>query len=78
MATDSTSSVMQRPGGKTYHQASSLGPVERVLEHRPPGDLDRVAETKEGQRRLGEDPTAITRTALAKISGSAFGKMWRG
>ena len=48
---------MQSPGGITYHHASALGApdVERVLEHRAPGDPGRVAEAEERERRLGED-----------------------
>ena len=55
--TASTRTVMQRPGGITYHQApGARGPgVEGVLEHRAPGDPGRVAEPEEGERRLGED-----------------------
>ena len=53
------------------------GVVERVLEHHTPRDAQRVAETEERERALGEDRDGTVNVRLAKISGITLGRMCR-
>ena len=51
----STTTTMQMPGRQQVPPGAGAdrAGVERVVEHRAPGDRGRVAEAEEGQRRLG-------------------------
>ena len=69
---------MQRPGGITYHHASALGaPDENAFSSIVPHEIwvgsPRPRKESAASERIA---TATIRTVLAKISGSALGKIW--
>jgi hypothetical protein len=76
--TASTSTVMQRPGGTTYHHAPALGAPElnafsSIVPHEILVGSPRPRKESAASDRIA---TATMRTVLAKIRGRVLGRMW--